>query len=559
MTAALAPGVDTTLRDVDTPETPGWWMKRLFAELVEQRERMQPLWDRFEGDAPLPDLGSPGANQIRRRVWRTFQKKARTNWESLIVRSIAERLTPVGFRIVQDLADDITDGAPGDAAVAAAAQAAPQASSDARASRIFRRNDMPLLHPRITDWMLVMGHGYAIVGPPDPDEDPRLPIITAEDPRYVVTAHDPVRETKVIAALKVLYDDVLERDVAFLYLRDLKRKRVEVLRLERTGGGQGVSELGRRRLRFNPDQWRLVDRTDLPESLGTRIPVVRFGDGKGEFEDHTDLLDRINHMVLQRIVIATLQAFRQRAAKGVPTKDPKTGKAIDYSDIFTNDPGALWLLPATADLWESGQVDLTPLLTAVKDDIRDLVATLRMAMYQFQPDAANGSAEGASAMREGLVYRAEDRQVRLDAGYSTVMSLAFQYLADSARSDPLTIITLWKPIERFSLNERYDALSKAVGTVPWEEIMVGILQYEPDDIPRLKALRAEDLLYAAPTASDPSRGLPGTGRGGIGTGTTSATASRTDLSTTGGGGQQPAPDAAGRAAAASSGGNRAAA
>jgi hypothetical protein len=79
--------------------------------------------------------------------------------------------------------------------------------------------------------------------------------------------------------------------------------------------------------------------------------------GVGEFEPHLDVLDRINHMILQRMVIATMQAFRQRAIKGdtedMPDKDPETGEEIDYDDIFAADPGALWRLPKVRDMWES--------------------------------------------------------------------------------------------------------------------------------------------------------------------------------------------------------------
>lgn len=58
-----------------------------------------------------------------------------------------------------------------------------------------------------------------------------------------------------------------------------------------------------------------------------------------------DDLDRINLLVLQRVQIAVLQAFRQRAIKGeLPEKDA-AGNAIDYNVLFSSDPAALWQLP----------------------------------------------------------------------------------------------------------------------------------------------------------------------------------------------------------------------
>lgn len=486
------------IADVDVPQSPGWHFKRLSEELVERRKRIDPLWERYKGRAPLPDLGSPGANQARQRVWKAFQRKARTNYAELIIASVLERLTPIGFRIGALPVFDPASTAP------AAAPDPGADGADDRARYIWTANAMPTAAGDILEQMLVMGCSYAIVGAPNPAKDPNRPIITAEDPRFVITAHDAVDDTEVLAGLKLLYDDQIERDVAYLYLPG------RVIRAERQGKA-GVSELGRSRFRFNPDAWDIVSDKALPASLAATVPVVRFQNrgGEGEFEGHLDHLDRINHMLLQRIVIATLQAFRQRAVKGIPRTDPKTGKEVDYTDVFTNDPGSLWLLPQTAEMWESGQVDLTPILNSVKDDVRDLAAVMRLPVYQFMPDAANGSAEGASAMREGLVYRAEDRQTRGSTGFSATMSLAFRYLQDEARSNPLAITTLWRPIERFSLAERFDAAQKAKDILPWESICTDILQYEPDDIPRLRAQRADDsLLQAAATAPTPTRGIP---------------------------------------------------
>jgi hypothetical protein len=49
-----------------------------------------------------------------------------------------------------------------------------------------------------------------------------------------------------------------------------------------------------------------------------------------EFEPFIPLLDRINQQILQRMTIATIEAFKQRAFKGLPQKDPSTGADIDY-------------------------------------------------------------------------------------------------------------------------------------------------------------------------------------------------------------------------------------
>src|SRR4029453_13439111 len=122
--------------------------------------------------------------------------------------------------------------------------------------------------------------------------------------------------------------------------------------------------------------------------------------GLGEFEIHLDLLDRINKLILDRMVIATMQAFRQRGVKGrplgYPDDPPQAGELIDYSQVFTADPAAMWMLPQVAEMWESGVVDLTPILNAVKHDLEHLASVTRTPMHMLSPAGINQSAEGAS-------------------------------------------------------------------------------------------------------------------------------------------------------------------
>ncbi|MCA1676482.1 MAG: phage portal protein, partial [Actinobacteria bacterium] len=424
------------------------------------RERLDDLWRRYEGDPPLPESA-----RSAKAIFQAFLKKSRTNYAELIPSAVMERMIPVGFRT----------GAAGDE------------NGDQVARRVWAANEMDVEAADIHEFMCVLGDGYAIVGPPEPGGE--LPVITAEDPRQVITAHDPVRQSRTLAGLKMYWDGEAEQDVAFLYLPG------EVHVARREGKHSALGPL----FRFSAAAWSWDSDAFVPLPVEVGVPVVRYRNrrGVGEFEPHVDLLDRINHMILQRMVIATLQAFRQRAIKGVPVADPKTGERIDYEQIFSADPGALWILPATAEMWESGQVDLTPILSSVRDDAKDLATVTRTPFSYFNPDAANGSAEGASLQREGLVYKTEDRLVRAGAGHRRTMSLAFRYLGDTVRADPLSIETLWRPVERFSLAERYDAAVKAKAAgVPWRSIMTDILQFTPDQVARMETERADDVLLA---------------------------------------------------------------
>ena len=325
----------------------------------------------------------------------------------------------------------------------------------------------------VLESMLRFGDGYMIVGL---DEEGQ-PVITAEDPRQVVTEHDPMDQRRVRAALKMFHDPVAEADLAYLYLP----------------GEVWVASRPRKRLTATPMRfaaaswdWDADRSAAYPDGLEDALPVVRFRNkrGVGEFENHVDVLDRINHMLLQRMVIATMQAFRQRAIQGdlpdvYPAGHAQAGEPVDYDAIFVADPGALWMIPGAAEIWESGQADLTPILSSVKDDVLHFAAVTRTPLAMFNPESANQTAEGATAAREGLVFKVEDRIMRAKDGLIDVLALAFRFTDDAARARRDQLGIIWAPVERRSLAERADAASKAGNDMDVQTRLIEIWQLDP--------------------------------------------------------------------------------
>ncbi len=147
-----------------------------------------------------------------------------------------------------------------------------------------------------------------------------------------------------------------------------------------------------------------------------------------EFGRHRDLLDRLDHMVLQGMTIATYQAFKQRAIEepegGLPDED-ENGRTIDYDEMFSADPGALWRIPFASKIWESGNVDLTPVWTGVEKFIQQLSAVTFTPLAMFSPDGQNQSAAGSAFAREGRTFKIEDRQDRIGGVHARVLSALF--------------------------------------------------------------------------------------------------------------------------------------
>ena len=148
-------------------------------------------------------------------------------------------------------------------------------------------------------------------------------------------------------------------------------------------------------------------------------------------------------------------------------------------------------------MWESTPIDLGPIRLATKDDVQGLCAVTATPLYYTVPDAASGSAEGASTQREAFVYRVEDRRGRSRRALSGTMADAFRMLGDTARANRLRIRPLWAPAERHSLAERMSAAAQAKAAgLPQESVYTDVMGYGPRDLERLQAERARDLLYA---------------------------------------------------------------
>lgn len=475
------------LDDVDVVGSPGWWMKRLAAQQADRARDLGKLWSRYESDPPLPE----GAEKAK-AAYAAFQKLARTNYEETIARAVLDRQTPIGFRT----ADGDDEG------------------NDAAAAKLWRTNLMPIQAAEILEYKLTMREGYAIVGPPDADSDGQA-VITAEDPRQVITANDPVRPWIVRAGLKTYWDPDEEKDLAYVYLPGKDGGQATVHKAWRKGKASSLVP-GQR---LSPKAWTWDETvTSLPTS---RCPVVRFPNrgGKAEFEKHLDLIDRIRHGILQRMVLVVLQAFRQRALKNMPSHYPDDwpvkemrGKAIDYSGLeetFVADPAAIWLLPPMAELWESAPAALTDVLAAGKDDTRELSVVSQSPFYMFVPDGANQTAAGATLQREGINFKVKDHNTRDSVPFGQVLGLGFSMMGTehAARAKFGALQTLWAPVEQYSLAEKADASSKAKG-LSRRRILTDIWQLTPAEADaELVAIAAEAAAAAAaaPPAIEPAQ------------------------------------------------------
>jgi hypothetical protein len=445
-------------------------MQKLAREMLD-RERLRwfGILDAYRSGCP-PLIT---ATESQQRAFHAFNRVSRSNFARPIVRAPAERMAVRAIRTA----------------------AANDDAGDEVAWRYWTGLGLDVAATDVHSDMLTFREAYVRAGVDSNGQ----PVAMRVDPRFVVTYENPLNPQETVAALELLWDELSGMDYAVLSLpgeqwvaaRERKNKPT-------TFSIPGLDMRDRRRtgmawfprLSFDPASFTmrpLVD--DVPEDERDggmysqrfdeqAVSIVKFQnrDNVGEFEEHLDLLDRLFFLTMLLMVTAGVQAYKQRAleqgtdstADRLPDRNPETGERIDWDEVFQPGPDALWKLPPGVKIWESGEVQLQPLLSAIQDTIKQLSATTSTPFSLFSPDGVNQSAEGAQLNREGLVFKVEDRCNIAARSWSRVLSLLFRFAPDEDRYDAAgndrseqgKIVLDWKPAERYSLAERSQADSQ---------------------------------------------------------------------------------------------------
>lgn len=443
------------------PGSPEWWLLRLGKRLAEDAPRFNKLESYWAGNPPLPH-----GNQRMRDAYRRLQRIARTNFGALVAEAVLERLKVVGFRAGGSSDDE----------------------SDKKAWEWWQSNNLDADSSLVHRASVTLGRSYVIVGP-DPDDESK-PLVTVEDPRQVIHEASPTNRRKVKAALKTYWDDIENAQIAILYLEDA----IHFFRTERAV--KNDTDAGRL---WTSNSWNFDTQVSPDGSIENElgeVPVTPFvnrpdmaGRGLGEFEDVIDILDRINTVVLDRLVVSAMQAYRQRWAKGVSLTDENGNQQDQF------DPGAdlLWLVEdADAQFGEFAATDLTPLVKAIEADVSHLAAITRTPPHYVLSGIVNASGDALSVAETGLVSKTDERQIEYGESWERVYrQVAKQFNGPDVEWDAEVI---WKDSQFRSLTERASASVQLKNAdVPWRTRM-RLLDFTPAEIERMEDERQEDAL-----------------------------------------------------------------
>jgi hypothetical protein len=438
---------------------------RLGTALAADTDRLTTLQQYDDGNHRLPT-----GNRKMRETYHRLQRMSRSNYTGLVAEAVRERLSVMGFRT----------GSAG------------SEKTDEEAWRIWQANSLDADSAIVHHQAGALGRAYVIVGP-DP-KDSTTPIITPESPLQVIHESDPIRPRKLLAAMKTWVDGIQNRQLAILYLPD----QIVYFRAVKAGGEISA---------WQATAWELdPENGPVPNPLDV-VPVVPFVNrrarrpmGMGEFEDVTDIQDRINVTALDRLVTQAMQAYRQRWVKGVEVEDENGNPQRPF------DPGAdlLWVVPdADAAFGDFQATDLKPILSAASADIRDLAAISRTPPHYLLADIANVSGDALAAAESGLTSKVKDRSVEFGECWERVIRLAGQYVGTDVGQDSTVV---WMDPERRTLAELADAAVKWESAgVPFRERMA-LLGFTPSEIDRMEAERMKDALLASlsnPMGVDP--------------------------------------------------------
>jgi hypothetical protein len=453
--------------DTATVGSPGWWLKRLETQLHTRAMRFNRLDRYYLGEHDLPE-----GDQRAREVFKSFQRRARSNFTALVVDSVRERMRVTGFRT----------GAQGDAA------------GDAESWRVWQANNMDAWQILVHQASLSMSEAYVIVGPND--DDARTPLITPEDPRQVTVELDPRDRKTVRAALKTWRDDTDKSAYAIVYLPG------EIHYFARNGADWELWEAPAANTLGVVPVVQFLNRPRLMPFAAGLVPMRFDGaPGIGEFEDVLDIQDRINGVILDRLVITKMQAYRQRWVKGVQTTD-ENGDQVDLPFI----PGVdmLWAVEdAEAQFGDFTQSDIMPILNATKEDVRQLAAITRTPPHYLVGEMSNVNGATLKATETGLVSKTKERCTFAGESWERVMWLTARYAGGDDTSTPRDTEVVWDNIESQTLAELADAAVKTQQAgVTWRARME-MLGYSPQEISRMETERVQDALIRSQLAPAP--------------------------------------------------------
>lgn len=457
--------VPAEMGEVGTPGQPAWWLRRLEKKLDDRLPDLMRNERYYRGDHEL----AFAMERFRIAFGKTFKTFA-DNWMPMVVDACVERLSVQGFRIPSE-------------------GAARQSTGDTQAWDFWQANNLDGYSSLFFTDVLAHGPGYVIVGPGD-----EYPEITTESGFEVVCESAPGYRLRRLAALK-RWQDADGHLSATLFLPDSIWK----LRTERA---QDV------KARMGEVGWVARPGEDFPMSnpIGV-VPVVPFYNRprlvmpfEGEFQQLIPMQNACNKMFMDMLVASEYGAFRQRWITGIEIpRDPKTNEILTgfkqqvLDHVMVSDR-------VDTQFGNFEATDLSNYVQAIETIVQNIATQSKTPPHYFFLKGNLPSGETLKSAETPLVTKVRGKQLYFGESLEEVIRLAFLVSGNPDKAKAAARAeTIWKDPETRSESEHIDALTKQLALGIPEEMLWEKAGYSPEEIARIKELKA-----AAPKPPPPA-------------------------------------------------------
>lgn len=409
------------MADAPAVLSPDWWLNRLYKSLVDRRDEVDFFTDYYCGEHPLPWIAPQARDEFRRMV-----RMTRSNYMGLVVDATAERLNVEGFRFGDAEADDDT-------------------------WRIWQANNLDSDSDMAWLEALISGRSYFHVAP-NP-KDTKTPFIWVEHPSQAIVEFEPGTNRRVRAAsLKVWDDDWTGQIHAVLQLPDLIYKYQAP---KASGEGRDSLQWTEREVkgeqpngqRKNP--LRVVSVIEVPNN-----PRLLRG-GISELYDLTDIQDRINKTIFDRLQTQEFGVDPQKWASAFPNED-KDGNP-NVVEFGRN-------RMVTTDVKETrfgnfAVAPLDPYSAAKREDVKDVASRSRTPAQYLLGELTNVNGSTLQASEAGLVSKVRQRMRPFGEAAEETMRIARLAAGLDAPTDS-RMETIWTNPQYRTEGELTDAVIK---------------------------------------------------------------------------------------------------
>jgi len=409
------------------PQSPEWWVARLYARLLKRRDEIDFYDAYYRGDHPLPWLAPQAREEFRRVLQMT-----RSNYSGLVVDAQVELINVEGFRFGRD------------------------SVADADTWRIWQANNLDSDSDQAFLEAAIGGQSYLLVAPNPADES--APQIWIEHASQAIVEFEPGSNRRVRAAgLKVWDDDWTGEIHATLYLPGFIHK----YKAKAPSAGQsprwderlvpGEEENGLRRNPLNA-----VPLVELPNN-----PRLLTG-GISELADLTDIQDRINKTLADRLITQDYGAFPQKWASGWPEEDDD-GNPSPPIDVGRNRMVTTNVSKEQAAFGQWDAAPLDPYSAAKREDVKDIASRSRTPADYLLGEMNNINGETLKASRAGLVSKVKQRRRPLGEGLEDGLRMA-RSIAGLSNPQDMFMETIFSNPEYRTEGELTDATVKKLQT-----------------------------------------------------------------------------------------------